>query len=207
MNTTVETLYAKHIGRPIIVIGGGPSAPAQWMGLPDSTKEDAVLVFANGHGFKLGLKPDYIVCKDDVHTETNKPMEPQLRAHGNYPILARFEWADYVMVKWPTQGNSGQLAIAAAALMGGKPIIPIGFDCFQGDTYFHSHNAKNVSHGRSDGVWRSSMTRMMLRLEGAVIRPPSGLLTFTFRTYNPSERLPAPVIPAVFDRYRLLTPA
>lgn len=207
MSTTVESLYAKYTDRPIVVVGGGPSAPGQWAKLPDYVKADCVLIFANGHGFKLGLKPDYIVCKDDIHTETKQPMEPQLRAHGAYPILARFPWADIVLRDFPAQGNSGQLAIAVAALMGGKPIIPIGIDCYQAGTYFHALQAPNVSGGRRESLWRSTMTRMMLRLEGALIRPPSGIMALMFRKYDPSEVLPEPVIPKTFDRYRLLTPA
>lgn len=206
MSTTVDSLYAKHLGRPVIVIGGGPSAPSQWAALPEYVREDAVLIFANAHGFKLGLKPDYIVCKDDVHTETKKPMEPQLRAYGDYPIVARHEWADIKLEKnWPIQGNSGQLAIGLAALVGGKPIIPIGIDCYQQGTYFHSPNEKNVSGGRRESLWRSSMTRLMLRLEGAAIRAPSGILALMFPRYDPTERFPAPVVPKIFDRYRLLT--
>lgn len=207
MNTTVESLYAKHLGRPVIVIGGGPSAPSQLAYVLARLRGDPVYIFANDHGFKLGLVPDYIVCKDEVHTETKERMEPRLRAHGNYPILARYPWADIVLTNWPTQGNSGQLAIAVAALVGGTPIIPVGIDCYQQGTYFHSPNEKNVSGGRRESLWRSSMTRMMLRLEGAVIRPPDGILALMFRKYDPTETFPEPKVPAIFDRYRLLTPS
>jgi hypothetical protein len=200
----VAELYAAHLGRPIIVVGGGPSAPEQ---LARLNPQNSVLIFANGHGFKLGLKPDYIVCKDEIHTETKQPTEPQLRAHGDYPILTRHAWADYRMVQWPSQGNSGQLAIALGALMGGKPILPIGFDCYQEGMYFHQMEGKNVSQGRFEGMWRSSFTRIMLRLEGAVIRALGRPLTHTFKPYDPMEVLPEPMIPAIFDKYRLLTPA
>lgn len=202
MSTTAKALHSKHLGQPIVVIGGGPSAPAAWASLPDYVKANAVVIFANGHGFKLGLKPDYIVCKDDVHSETKEKMEPQLRAHGPYPIISRFEWADYNMSGIPAQGNSGQLAIAIAALMGGAPIIPIGIDGYGTDgTYFHDLAAVTCSNGRRESVWRSSMTRMSLRLEGAAIRSISGILTFMFPRFNPAERFETPVIPAVFRDY------
>lgn len=205
MAELAATLYGKYLGRPIVVVGGGPSVPSQWAALPDFVKVDAVLIFANAHGFHLGLKPDYIVCKDETHTETKQPMEPQLRAHGDYPIVARYAWADYRLDRWLVQGNSGQMAIALAAMMGGKPIIPIGIDCFQKGVYFHAPEGKNVSQGRHDGVWRSSMTRLMRRLEGAVIRAPGPPLSLTFRRYDPNEVLPEPAIPTVFGNQRLLT--
>lgn len=195
----VSELYGVHTGRPIIVVGGGPSLPDTLRSLPRTGNE--VIVFANGHGFRVGLEPDYIVCKDHQHTATRALMEDGLREHGKYPILTPHYWADYRMGRWPTQGNSGQLAIAAAALMGGYPIIPIGIDCYQGPTYFHEDDPLNVSRGRHDGAWQSTMTRMMLRLDGAVIRPAGGFLTKIFKRYDPREKLPLTRIPTVFDHY------
>lgn len=208
MTTTgrhAAALYARHFGQPIIVIGGGPSAPGQWASLPAPWREAAVKVFANGHGFKLGLEPDFIVCKDDVHTETKQRMEPMLRAHGDYPIVAPHPWADYIMQGWPSQGNSGQLAIALAAMMGGWPVIPVGFDCYQNGTYFHAPDAPNVSLGRLESAWRHGMTRLMRRLDGAVIRALDGVMARMFPRFDPAEVLPEPRIPAIFDKYGLLT--
>jgi hypothetical protein len=199
-------LYAKHLGQPIIVVGGGPSAPSQLAAVLATLDGDPVYIFANDHGFKLGLTPDYIMCKDEHHSETKQRMEPILRAYGAYPIVARHEWADIVMRDWKTQGNGGQMGIGLAALMGGKPIIPVGFDCYQAEgTYFHDKTTPNVSGGRKHGHWQGSMSRLRFRLEGAVIRAPAGFMRSVFYAYDPREELPEPVIPAVFEPYRLLT--
>ena len=194
--STIVDLHRKAFGRPIVVFGGGPSAPEWWTRLKHL---DPLVIAANGHSAKLGVQPDYIVCKDDRHSETKEPMEPALRLIGA-PILSPHVWADYRMEKWPTQGNSGQLAIAVAAFMGGCPILPIGMDCYQNGGYFHDLAARTVSHGRLESLWSSGITRLMRRLDGAVIRAVNRPLSATFRRYDPDEVLPEPKIPVVFDR-------
>jgi hypothetical protein len=195
----VADLYGLHRGRPVVVVGGGPSAPEQ---LTKLRLKDPVWVFANDHGFKLGLRPHYIFAKDHRHLETKEFMEDRLRAHGRHLIVTQHYWGDYRAGNWPSQGNSGQLAIAFAALLGGSPIVPIGIDCYQSGTYFHDALAPNVSLGRMEATWKSSMTRMKLRLEGAVIRPAGGLMTSTFQRYTPDEVLPAARVPDIFAAYK-----
>ncbi len=100
-------LYRKFEGRPAIVVGGGPSAPAQYAEVI-SALHNPVVISANGHAAKLGLKPDFVVCKDHRHTETKELMEPALRALGA-PLVSRHYWADYRLTGWPIQGNSDGL--------------------------------------------------------------------------------------------------
>lgn len=195
----VSALYSKDFGLPILVVGGGPSAPEQLRKL-GSRVQDMVIISANAHAWGLGLAPDYTFCKDHLHTETKAPMEGMLRAY-NRPIVTTHYWADYRAARWPIQGNSGMHAIGLAALMGGNPIVPIGIDCFQGATYFHSPTSRNVSLGRPPGYWKGRMDRLAGRLDGAVIRPISGPLTATFPKYHPHEELPPSKIPAVFGHY------
>lgn len=194
----VSELYAKHIGRPILVVGGGPSAPAQAEKIVKRFS-DMIVISANGHAWKLGLRPDYTFCKDHIHTELKVPMEGMLRGLDS-PIVTMHYWADYRAAKWPIQGNSGQHAIALAALMGGKPIIPIGIDCFQGDTYFHTPKSSNISLGRPEGYWKSRMERLAGRLEGAVVRTVGPMLG-PFPRFRPDEELPRPKVPHVFAAY------
>jgi hypothetical protein len=93
------------------------------------------------------------------------------------------------------------MAVGLAALMGGAPIIPIGIDCFQGGTYFHSAKCKNVSLGRSASYWKSRIQRLEGRLQGAVVRPVDGPMADVFPRYRPFEDLPRAVIPTIFDSY------
>jgi hypothetical protein len=202
----VIDLYARHIGAPILVVGGGPSAPKQLSNLElEFNVASMVTISANSHAFKLDLSVDYIVCKDHEHTETKQPMQGMLSQYHR-AIVARHHWADYRMQRWPTQGNSGMLAIALAALMGGRPIIPIGIDGFQAGTYFHDLDSKNVSSGRREGHWKSRFERLALRLKGAVIRSPGGFLDNIFRPYDRREALPAAEVPEIFRTYRETRP-
>lgn len=208
MNTTADRrllpggriaaeLYKKSLNRVILVVGGGPSAPAQ---LEQLHLENPVIIAANDHAFRLGLRPDYIVCKDHRHTETKEFMEDRLRGYG-VPIVSPHYWADHRMYRWPAQGNSGQMAIGLAALLGGSPIIPIGFDCYQGGTYFHDADAHNVSRGRPGGIWHCAFSRSSLRLQGAAIRAVGGITADVFPHYDSAEVLPPVIVPAAFEHY------
>lgn len=158
------------------------------------------VISANAHAWKLGLRPDYVFCKDHVHTETGEMMEAVVRA-GGVPVVTQHYWADYRAAAWPIQGNSGMMALALAALMGAAPIIPVGFDCFQGQTYFHAPNRRNVSLGRPPGHWKSRFERLAGRLDGAAIRPISGPLLGVFRRFHPDETIAPPEIPKALRVY------
>ncbi len=196
-------LYARHLRRPAVVIGGGPSAP-RLLELLRPIHRDMVVISANAHAWRLGLNADYIVCKDNVHTETKQFMEPLLRGY-EAPIIARHYWADYRLPQWPIQGNSGQMALGVAALMGCSPIFPIGFDCYQTGTYFHDLTAKNVSRGIRDSQWRTRYQRLAAKLVTADIRllEPSPL-TAAFPLYDPHAAPRDWCIPPVLAPYRTM---
>jgi hypothetical protein len=196
----VAELYGKHRGIPILVVGGGPSAPDELAAIGRERVKAMIVISANSHAWQLGLRPDYTFCKDHLHTETKQPMEVLVRA-GGAPVVSMQYWADYRCARWPIQGNSGQHAIALAALMGGAPIVPIGIDCFQGETYFHTPNIPNVSLGRSSSYWKSRFTRLQGRLEGAAVRPVGGILGGAFPLYRPYEEFARVTIPSIFDSY------
>jgi hypothetical protein len=172
----VSALYRAYEGRPAIVVGGGPSAPAQ---LEQLRHLDAVVISANAHAWKLGLGAHYIACKDHKHTESKLEMEGLLRPYG-VPIVSRHHWADYRLAQWPIQGNSGQIALGLAVLMGCRPVIPIGFDCYQSGTYFHDADAKNVSNGLRPTMWTMRYRRMAGKLEMSPIRVFPGPLRDAF---------------------------
>lgn len=196
----IADLYGSAVRRPAIVVGGGPSAPAQ-LELLRPLLDTAAILSANGHAWKLGLGAHYVVCKDNRHTETGELMEPRLRPFGA-PIIGRHYWADYRLPRWPVQGNSGMMALGVAALMGCAPIFPIGFDCYQNGTYFHDPDAKNVSRGLRDSLWRSRYQRLRAKLVTADIRLlDASPLSVSFPRYVPGEP-PRGQIPPVFDFYR-----
>jgi hypothetical protein len=162
-----------------------------------------VVISANGHAAKLGLKPDFVVCKDHRHTETKELMEPALRALGA-PLVSRHYWADYRLTGWPIQGNSGMMALGFAVMLGCRPVVPIGFDCYQNGTYFHDLHAKNVSHGLRPSMWDSRYQRFARRLEGAPIRPLAGQLCKVYPRFNPAELFAQPHMPVALQSYATL---
>lgn len=204
----VSALYNAHAGRPILVIGGGPSVPTDLAQIPGW--QDMLQISANGHGFKVpGARPSFIFTKDNAECppRPRNPragpfplMEPQMRVHG-VPIISIQYWADYRCAHWPFQGNSGQHALAVGILMGGAPVIGVGFDCFQGPTYFHSDGA-NVSGGKKPGYWQFRYRRYADRFRGPVrIRGVSGQLVETFGRYDPMETFVGESMPEVLKVY------
>lgn len=205
---TVAALYNANMGSPCVVIGGGPSALSDLEQIPDW--QSMLQISANGHGFRVpGATPRYIFTKDNAECPPRPRkrdagpfplMEPQMRVHG-VPIISIQYWGDYRCVDWPIQGNSGQHALAVAALMGSAPVIGVGFDCFQGPTYFHS-DGPNVSAGHKIGYWQMRYRRFAERLRGGhYIRGVSGVLAAQFGKYDPAEHFAGGGIPAVMARY------
>jgi len=204
----VSELYNAYAGQPILVIGGGPSVLTDLSQI--SGWQSMVQISANGHAFKLPeARPSFIFTKDNAECppRPRNPragpfplMEPQMRVFG-VPIISLQYWADYRCASWPFQGNSGQHALAVGVLMGGAPVIGVGFDCFQGPTYFHS-DGPNVSAGRNPGYWQYRFRRFAERFRCQVrIRALSGQVAETFGKYNPAETFTGEVMPAVFLAY------
>jgi hypothetical protein len=208
MKYLISRLLMAYEGRPAVIIGGGPSATIELPVL--QTLADPVIISANGHAFKLGVPAHYIWCKDHTRCippklRRNRPqeyMETELRVHG-VPIIGPNYWADYRAVNWPiSNANSGMQALAAAALMGCRPIIGVGFDCFQGDTYFHDPKNDNVSSGRPMSYWSGRYRHLHRCLQGATIRGISGVLAQTFGRYRPLEEYTGDInLPTLLQRY------
>ena len=204
----VSQLIDSGAGRMAIIVGGGPSAPSDLKKIPHAGK--ALIISANSHAFKLKLKPDYIWCKDHIRIfpgymergNKREYMERELRPYG-VPIVGPNFWCDYRAIDWPlTQFNSGQQALAFAMLLGCAPIVPIGMDCFTGDTYFHDKEAANVSRGRKPGYWVSRMQKLRAALgQPNPLRGVSGLALQTFGEYRSDRHLVPGPIPHILSRY------
>ena len=195
----VSDLLWAHPGRPCIIVGGGPSTPDQLAQIKGD--KPWMFIAANGHAFRLNLRPDYVFCKDDISTETKRPMEPTVRRPG-IPVIGRHFWTDYRVAEWPITGNSGQHAIAIAALMGCAPIVPIGFDGYQNGTYWYDRTTTNVSLGRHVGHWESRFKTLAAKLKGAVVRTVGGPATKAWARYSPTEIVPIPTLPVLLEKYQ-----
>jgi len=119
-------------------MGGAPSLPEELTLCP----ADAVHISANEHGARLiaerfpDRRCDYIVALDKILERL---------APWGVPIVARYAWADYMILKFrlPNSAqNSGMAAAWLARLMGCAPIIIIGVGCYTaGQAYWHAPKA------------------------------------------------------------------
>lgn len=186
-------LAGAHLGRPILVMGGGP-------GLPDEAAEvehlQPLRISANGHGCRLqrdlGLRmPEYIVAVDDRHRSTGEPMEPILRQWG-VTIIGRQAWADIRLPDALLRGitaNAGMWAIAVAAVLGGAPILVAGIDCYQGPTYWHDAEAESCSRGRPLEDFLDRMRALRAAIDPAPVRVLGGPLGEVWPEWSAEECL------------------
>jgi hypothetical protein len=192
------------------VIGGGPSAPAELASI--KVKMQPVVISANEHAFKAGVTADYIFCKDHICVTPGyrrrgfqrQYMEPKLREYG-VPIITAQYWGDYRAPGWPiNNANSGMMALAVATLMGCRPIIGVGFDCFQGPTYFHDPDNDNVSNRRPMSYWNGRFKNLKESLDRTpAIRgfQPSVVAHHFGRFRHDEEFTGEPTVPAILRRY------
>lgn len=204
----LSRLVMAHKGKRAIIIGGGPSAPEQLARIPNW--QESVIISANAHALKLEIQPHYVWCKDHIRCKPRKEalrtpreyMEPDVRRLGA-PVMGPNYWADYRAIDWPlNNANSGMQALGAAALMGCRPIVPVGMDCFQGSTYFHSPHEDNVSLRRPSSYWNRRLGLIRTALRGAVLRGMGGIPALVFGQYRPEETYSGEVVlPEVLRRY------
>lgn len=191
----ISALFDRWAGKPILVIGGGPSVNRDLLPkhLPITP---ACVISANEHGMKQTRFPvDLIVNCDKTHCLLRTPMEKVLRPFG-IPIVNRHSWADYRLCDWTFAGNTGLTAIAVAAALGGSPVIVTGIDMWKGGrVYFHGPPPRPDPQYRSRRKLSGAVSRrdkekvIPLRrfCAGARIRPMSGPLTEWFDKYDPNE--------------------
>lgn len=174
-----------HRGRAALVMGGGPSMPAQLGREP----EGSVYISANQHGCLL--RPcDYIVALDHWGPKRRfrHPDGRELLLHelGAPVISVKREDAQIRIFEKPT-ANSGVVAAWVAWVMGCAPILLGGMDCYASGTYFH--DAKALSSGTAVHV-EGHLSRWQKLLQWApdgMFRALGGPLTQLFREYDPAE--------------------
>jgi hypothetical protein len=191
MQRLVNELFHRWEGKPILVIGGGPSVLRD---LPRLKEAPACVISANEHAFKQSYFPvDLVTNVDKQHCLLREPMEKILRPYG-VPIVNRHTWADYRLPDWTLAGNTGMQAIALAALLGASQVIVTGLDMWQGGrVYFYDRGAKPPKHKAPKAAMKrrskEKVQPLKLFCAGAHIRPMSGPLTEWFKPYDPAEVL------------------
>ena len=203
MQASIVDLFDKWAGKPILVIGGGPSVLKDLIDGPE-LPNIACVISANAHGCRqTRFAVDLLVNVDTRHTHLKTPMEPLLRAYG-IPIVNRHLWADYLLPDWEFVANSGLTAIAVAIVLGGNPVIVTGVDLWaSGREYFHDEAVLREKCGESAEIRRNrrrlgamgTQNRAAIRrlsglakfAGGANIRPISGPMTAVFPQFDPHE--------------------
>lgn len=195
---------------PIIVIGGGPSAPLALEALRDTYGiRPAAVISANEHGFKQSIYPvTHSVCCDAFHGETRQSMETLLRRHG-VPIIAPHHFADIRLPEWKLAANTGLTAIAVAVFMGGAPVLVTGIDCYRvadprAPVYFHDADAKSNSRTKHESNFRRQFEALEQYVSArAPIRFVAGNALGFYPPFDPNEAL-APITPPKARYYRSL---
>lgn len=195
MSALVNDLLDRWAGKPILVIGGGPSVNEDLPRLNACGVKPAAVISANAHGAKQSFFPvDIGVNVDKIHNILRVPMEKHMRdALPGALIVNRHSWADYRLPDWRFAGNSGLTAIAVACLLGGNPVIATGMDFWHGtQRYFHSNEPcgrERKTQPRAAVVKRDRdrIQPLMEFVRGVPVRPMSGPLCAFFKTYDPKE--------------------
>lgn len=124
-------------GKPILVIGGGPSATAALKNIP--LDFPACVISANQHGFMQDrFEVDFIVSVDFTFSNGRVPMQEYMAKYGK-PHINRWSWADYRIPEWNFNGDSGMTAVTVAVMLGGHPVIAVGLDRYIGARRYFWH--------------------------------------------------------------------
>lgn len=190
----ITALFDRWAGKPILVIGGGPSVAVD---LPKIDFEPACVISANDHGdYQTRFKLDLIVNCDKrhcfLHCNMSDLLRPLAAKHGA-AIVNAHSWADYRLGDMSYRANTGMTAVFVAAALGGHPVVPLGIDFFKGGhVYFHTpRGGKNIRPDwHISRVARKGLEELLKSCTGAHIRPLSGPLLKYFPAYDPAEVLP-----------------
>ena len=176
----VSALFDRWAGKPILVIGGGPSV------LTDQQMNPACVISANDHGaHQSRYKVDLWMNMDcnDCMTLPHVSMEGRMCAPGRV-IVNRFAWADYRLGDFTYSGNTGLSAIVLAAALGGNPVITTGIDCWAGGRhYFHGKKlSTGPSYGALGRMRKKDLRKLVEAVKGVDVLPLSGALKLVFPT-------------------------
>ena len=184
----------RYNGKPILVIGGGPSVARDIRHIP--LDYPACVISANEHGFKQDrFKVDFIVGVDYYYGGSQQRMQDYVKQF-NTPTINWWSWADYRLPEWHFSGDSGMTAIVVAAILGGHPVVPLGMDRYVGDRrYFWQTEAEaGWTRRRNPNVdaIRENTRRCVQYCQDTQVRMFDGPLRAYFPEWNyPVEEMPA----------------
>jgi len=184
--TSITELY-QSTSLPVAVIGGSPSAPNDIEALPSN----CLIISANHHAYRLGLKVDYFVFKEanpKSHTHLwEKILEPQ----GAKIISTNVIYSDYqINVRKWDRGYSGHLATWLGTYVTSGPVIICGMDCYTGkEHYFDNENAGSYGGNRTLDIYLRQWTLAKgspkdKGLDYKRVYAVSGPLTKIFKKWN-----------------------
>lgn len=209
----IGELAGSHPG-PIIVVGGGPSAPASLAALSRLGIRPSAVLSANEHGFKQSTFPvTHSVCCDPTHGVTGDRMDNLLKRHG-VPLITPCWFGDARLPDWDLACNTGLTAIVVALVLGARPVIPVGIDFYRLDdpaaaTYFHSAGAHSNSLTKTADNFRKQITALERRIgRHAPVRPMAGRLLERWPAFDPDEDVesywPTPMLSQMLDEPTIL---
>jgi len=191
----ISELFEAYRGKPMLVIGGGPSVKEDLPHL--SGFQPALVLSANEHGCRQDRFPvDYIVHCDKMHCEHKVSMVEYLRPFGK-PLISKWASADVRLEDWRFGANSGVTAVAVAAVLGGSPIVVTGLDFWRsGRHYFHTPpTPTRVRRGVPRPVLRAddkTLNPLAQFVGSAHIRALSGLMAKRWPLYRADETFGPP---------------
>lgn len=179
---TVRDLWSAHSGQPAVVLGGGPSLPADYEIKPDG----AVRIAVNNHALALDPGCEYCVYLDPWVNDRLMGYDAlRVTYHRGSFVDYHFELSSDV---W-NPGFSSATATWLAAFMDCDPIILMGMDCFadKNQTYWHTEgnvqsSGNNWPLKNHQNSWRRAYVECP-RYER--IRVASGPLIEVFPPYDP----------------------
>lgn len=137
MKKLISDLDGLYAAKPILVIGGGPSAKVALEKIPADYPK--CVISCNEHGFKQDkFEVNYIVSVDFTYGMSEVPMQEKM-AQYHTAHINKWSWADYRIPEWNFNGDSGMTAIAVAAMLGGHPVLAIGMDRYCGSKRYFWH--------------------------------------------------------------------
>ncbi len=178
---SISVLKGRHAGRPIAIMGGGPSLADDLKRIP----RDAVKISVNQHALYI-TGADYVVTLDDP---TGDPVAIKMFNRVKGALIGKAEGhVDYLFDVRFWYGQSGHSAAWVGCYMGGDPVLLCGMDLYQGPKMYCEEvedpagaiGLKNKPLKNHVNNWRSAFSKCP---NAERIRAMSGPLVDVFGIY------------------------